>query len=145
MKLCITAAGNSLDAMTDESFGRAPWLVIVDTDTQALVEAVENSGVQASQGAGIAAAQAVADRGVQALLTGRVGPKAQAALQAAGIQIYENINRATVRQVLEEFNSGRYSVSTGASSGYGAGCGPGKGRGQGGRGGGRGMGRRGGR
>ncbi len=147
MKLCITASGNSMESMTDESFGRAPWLIIVDTETGTLVEAVENSGVQATQGAGIAAAQAIADRGAQALLTGRVGPKAQAALQAAGVKIFENIAHCTVGEALKQFTSGRYVEKSGDAAGYGAGCGPGRGRGQGrGQGGqGRGMGRRGGR
>jgi len=144
MKLCITAVGNSMESMTDESFGRAPWLVIVDTATGTLVEAVQNSGVQATQGAGIAAAQTIADRGVEALLTGRVGPKAQAALEAAGIKIYENIASCTVREALEQLIAGRYDQSSGTSAGYGPGCGPGRGRGQGGRGRGMGMGRRGG-
>jgi len=141
MKLCITAGGNSLAAQTDNSFGRAPWLLIVDTDAQAVIDAIENSGVNASQGAGIAAAQVVADRGAQGVLTGRVGPKAQAALQAAGVKIYENIKPGTVGEALGQFTAGQYQQATGSPAGCGAGCGSGKG---GGRGKGRGQGRRGG-
>jgi len=145
MKLCITADGNSIESLTDSSFGRAPWLIIVDTEQYTVVEAIENSGVNASQGAGIAAAQTIADKGALGLLTGRVGPKAQAALQAAGVKIYENIGRCSVREALEQFNAGKYQESTGTAE-YGSGCGSGKGggRGSGGRGMGRGQGRRGG-
>ncbi len=144
MKLCITAAGNDLASPTDSAFGRAPWFVIVDTDTGA-VEAVENTSVNASQGAGIAAAQTMADRNVQAVLTGRLGPKAQAALAAAGITMYEGLARTTVGQALEQFRQGQYSQSGSqtadrpAGTGAGAGCGRGMGGG-GGRGGGRGLG-----
>jgi predicted Fe-Mo cluster-binding NifX family protein len=143
MKLCITAVGNSIEARTDNSFGRAPWLIIVDTEQNSIVNAIENRGVNASQGAGIAAAQAIADQGADGLLTGRVGPKAQAALQAAGVKIYEDIDPCTVREALDRFKGGQYRESTAAAE-YGAGCGPGKGSGRGGGGRGRGQGRRGG-
>ena len=135
MKLCITAAGNDLSSATDSAFGRAPWFVIVDTDSGAF-EAIENTSVNASQGAGIAAAQAMADKNVQAILTGRLGPKAQAALSAAGITMYEGLVQTTVGQALEQFRQGQYSESAsqaaGRSAGAGAGAGMGCGRGMGG-------------
>jgi len=140
MKLCITAGGDSLDSSADGSFGRAPWLIIIETENSEF-EAVENSGVNASQGAGIAASQTIADKGAEALLTGRIGPKAQAALQAAGVKIFENIARTTVGEALEQFNGGKYKESTGASTctpaagGYGQCGGRGMGQGQGRRGG----------
>lgn len=159
MKLCITAAGNDLSSATDSAFGRAPWFVIVNTDSGA-VEPVENTSVNASQGAGIAAAQTMADKNVQAVLTGRLGPKAQTALSAAGITMYEGLARTTVGQALEQFRQGQYSESgsqaaagspagtstgagAGAGTGTGAGAGCGRGMGGGGRrggGGGRGLG-----
>ncbi len=143
MKLCITAAGNDLSSSTDSAFGRAPWFVIVDTDSGA-VEPVENTSVNASQGAGIAAAQTMADKNVQAVLTGRLGPKAQTALSAAGITMYEGLAQTTVGQALEQFRQGQYSESgsqaagppagtgAGAGTGTGAGAGAGCGRGMGG-------------
>lgn len=141
MKLCITAAGNSLESRTDASFGRAPWLVLVDTEQGVMLEAVENKGVNASQGAGIAAAQIIADKGAAGLLTGRVGPKAQAALQAADVKIFEGLADCSVGEALTQFTTGKYVESTGTAQ-YGAGCGAGKGGGRGGGGGGgRGMGR----
>lgn len=146
MKLCITAAGNDLSSATDSAFGRAPWFVIVDTDSGA-VEPVENKSVNASQGAGIAAAQTMADKNVQAVLTGRLGPKAQTALSAASITMYEGLAQTTVGQALEQFRQGQYSESgsqaAGAGAGTGAGAGCGRGMGGGGRrggGGGRGQG-----
>jgi predicted Fe-Mo cluster-binding NifX family protein len=110
MKLCVTAAGNSLETRTDPSFGRAPWFLLVDTETLAF-EAVQNSGVNATQGAGIAAAQIIRDGGAQGLLTGRVGPKALSALQAAGIPIYEGLADCSVRQAVVQFNQGAYRPS----------------------------------
>ncbi len=141
MKLCITASGPDLDATTDTSFGRAPWLLIVDTDTLA-VGAVKNSSAEARQGAGIAAAQLIADHGAEALLTGRVGPKARAALESAGIVIHEGLVREPVREALKRFRQDT-SAGTGAdaTAGIAAGGGTCRGRGQGmGRGRGRGQG-----
>lgn len=150
MKLCITAAGNSLEANTDSSFGRAPWLLLVDTDTLAF-EAIENSGVNASQGAGIAAAQIISDKGADGLLTGKVGPKAQAALEASDVAIYEGLASGSVKEAVSRFNDGAYSKSgdDASQTGPGSGAGPGSGTcrrdGSGkGRGGGSGMGRGGG-
>ena len=154
MKICITAAGNDLSSATDSSFGRAPWFLILDTDSGA-VDPVQNASVHAAQGAGIAAAQTIADKNVQALLTGRVGPKAKAALSAAGIKIYEGLAQTTVQQALEQFRQGQYGgsgteVAAGQGAGQGAGqaagqavgvgCGQGMGRGGGRGGGGRGRG-----
>ncbi len=90
MKICITASGQGLNARADERFGRAPFFVIVDSETMQH-ETIMNPAMDAQQGAGIAAAQAIAQKGVKVLLTGFVGPKAYVALQAAGITIFDGI------------------------------------------------------
>ena len=112
MKVCITATGNNLEAQTDQSFGRTPWLIIIDTDTLEF-EAIENEGVNATQGAGIAAAQLIRNKGAQALFTGRVGPKARAALDTAGIAIHEGIAACSVRDAVDHF---RNSLMTGSGA-----------------------------
>ncbi len=151
MKLCITAAGNTLEANTDSSFGRAPWLILIDTDTLAF-EAIENSGMNASQGAGIAAAQLISDKGADGLLTGKVGPKAQTALDASGVAIYEGLASGSVKEAVSRFKDGsnpksgddtsqtRSEIATEPGSGTCRRDGTGKGRGDG-----SGMGRGGGR
>jgi len=169
MKLCITAAGNDLHARTDAAFGRAPWFVLVDTESGS-VQGVENTNSQAAQGAGIAAAQTMTEHGADAVLTGRLGPKAKAALEASGIGMYEGLGNSTVAEALEQFQAGQYAVSgqaqesapspsssaqckapgavQGQGGGYGYGMGQGRGQGQGrggcgcGRGAGKGQGRR---
>lgn len=130
MKLCITAAGNTLSAPTDSAFGRAPWFMLVDTDSGA-AEALANSSADAVQGAGIAAAQLMAEHKVEAVLTGRLGPKAQAALAAAGIAMHEGLGRCTVGEALAQFRAGQYSAAGAAVSAASAGQGPGRGMGSG--------------
>ena len=88
MKLAITAQGPEPDSPVDLRFGRARYFRIVDTETGQQTAVDNAKGVKAVQGAGISAAQTLARLGVQAVLTGHVGPKAWSALQAANIHVY---------------------------------------------------------
>jgi len=146
MTICVTAAGSDLDAPVDPRFGRAAWFVIVDTETMNF-EPVQNPNVSVGGGAGIQAAQMVAERGVEAVLTGNCGPNAFAALSAANVQIFTGVG-GTVRQAVEQYKAGAFASNAspnvgthfGTGGGQGMGGGQGKGRGQG-MGGGQGMGR----
>jgi len=116
MKICITASGHGLDARVDERFGRAPFFVLVDPDTMQH-ETIANPAMDAGQGAGIAAAQSVAQKGVNAVLTGFVGPKAYAALQAAGIAIYDGLSAGMeVKTAVKNYSDGLLRRSTGAQA-----------------------------
>lgn len=138
MKLCITASGKELDAKVDTTFGRALYFQIIDTESKAR-EVIENPAVTGGQGAGVAAAQQVADRGVEAVLTGFVGPNAFNALRACDIRVFEGASIAdTVQEALKNFLQGKYKEAPGSSPREA--CRPGRGKGMG-----RGMGRGGGR
>lgn len=102
-----------MNSPMDPRFGRAQKFIIWDTDAAsfALLDNVQN--FQAAQGAGIQSARNVANAGVQALITGHCGPKAFAALQAAGIAVY-HCQAGTVAQALDMFNSGELTQATGA-------------------------------
>ncbi len=67
-----------------------------------------------AQGAGIQAARNVAKLGVKAVLTGNVGPKAFAALKAAGIEVYTGAS-GTVQETLDKFKTGALELSQGAN------------------------------
>ena len=130
MKLCVSATGREMTSKVDGTFGRARYLLIVDTETLEM-EALDNTAADVSQGAGIAAAQLIADKGVNALLTGHVGPKAYTALEGAGIKIYEGASTGdTVREAVNKFKQGSVEKST--EAGGEVVCGPGLGRGRGG-------------
>lgn len=106
MKVAITAQGTDLSAAVDPRFGRAQNFVVADTDSRAC-HGVDNSmNLQAAQGAGIQAGRRVAELGVEAVLTGQVGPKAFATLQAAGIAVYTGA-KGTVAEALEQFRAGQ--------------------------------------
>jgi len=134
MKLCITSTGKEIEANIDTTFGRAPYFLIIDTETNA-TEVIENTAAAQGQGAGIAAAQLVSDKGVDGVLTGYVGPNAYNALHAAGISIFEGASsQDTVKEALAKFKKDEYNKASATSEV--PPCEPGRGRGPG-----RGMGR----
>ena len=71
-KICVTSQGNDLAAPIDPRFCRCAYFNIADSETMQF-EAISNSAINASGGAGIQAAQTVASMGVEAVLTGNVG------------------------------------------------------------------------
>lgn len=85
MKIAVAADGGSLEANVSERFGRAPWFVIVNSCTLAFT-AVPNPAIHMSGGAGPTVASELAGLHVDLALAGRVGPKAEKALDQAGIR-----------------------------------------------------------
>jgi predicted Fe-Mo cluster-binding NifX family protein len=107
MKVAITSTGNSLQSEVDPRFGRAAGFIVVDPQTLDF-EYLDNGSSQAMpQGAGIQAAEIVAGSGAEYVLTGYVGPKAFRALQAAGVNVGQNLANMTVRDALERFVNGQ--------------------------------------
>jgi predicted Fe-Mo cluster-binding NifX family protein len=105
MKIVISSNGPGLDSTVDPRFGRAAFLLIINSDNGELIEAVDNSaGQNAAQGAGIRAAGLVAEKGVQAILTGRLGPKAMAVVEKANIKVVNDVS-GTVRNAIDKFRS----------------------------------------
>ncbi|MGC9345475.1 MAG: NifB/NifX family molybdenum-iron cluster-binding protein [Candidatus Bathyarchaeales archaeon] len=128
MRICVTAAGSTLDAPIDPRFGRAPYFIIVDSETMAF-EAVPNVAAGAMSGAGIQAAQTIAGKGVNVLITGNVGPNAFQALSSAGIRIVVGAY-GTVREVIEKYKRGELRETGAPTVGGHFGRGRGMGRGQ---------------
>ncbi len=88
MKVAVTAQGQALSSLLDTRFGRAQWIAVVDTDTEEHQFHDNAVNLNMAQGAGIQTAKRVIDLGATAVLTGHVGPKALATLNAAGVDIY---------------------------------------------------------
>jgi predicted Fe-Mo cluster-binding NifX family protein len=154
MKICVSSTGTDLNAQVDPRFGRCQYFIIVDPDTMTF-EAISNVGIAASSGAGIQAAQTIANRGVDVLISGNVGPNAFQTLSAAGVRSVTGAS-GTIKDAIEMYMAGKLAETGGATVpghtgmptsapasqtfvGGGAGMGTGGGRGMG-RGGGRGMG-----
>ena len=136
MRVAVSASGPTLDSQVDPRLGRCAWFVVVDPATMAF-EAVENSSGAAAQGAGIATAQMIADKGVEAVITGNCGPNAYQALSAAGIAVVTGVG-GTVREAAKAYAAGELqsSVQPNVASHYGMGGGGRRGMAAGGMGGG---------
>lgn len=89
MKIAVTAKGRDLEAEMDPRFGRATYILIVDSEPEEhVVEVLDNSDNRnAMRGAGIQAGKTLSDHKVEVLLTGFCGPNAFRTLQAAGIKV----------------------------------------------------------
>ncbi len=116
MKIAVSTQGQDLDAVLEPRFGRAAGFIIYDTEDEDFQYLSNAASVYASQGAGIQTAQKVARSGAEAVITGHVGPKAFAALQAGDISVYLCQARR-VRDALQEFSQGRLEATAGADKG----------------------------
>ena len=88
MKIAIPADDNNINSTVCMSFGRTPFFLIYDTETET-AEFLNNSAASSQGGAGIKAAQAIVDSKVSALLTPRCGQNAADVLIGANIVIYK--------------------------------------------------------
>jgi predicted Fe-Mo cluster-binding NifX family protein len=113
MKIAVTSMGTDLDAELDPRFGRAQYVLILDSDGTVL-EVIDNSANRnAMRGAGIQAGKMIADRKVEVLITGHCGPNAFRTLQAAGVKIGTE-QGGTVREALDRFNREEISFAESA-------------------------------
>lgn len=88
MKIAVTAQGKELSSEIDLRFGRAKWLIVVDTETGHFQAHDNNVNLNAAQGAGIQTGRNIANLGVEAVITGNVGPNAFKTLSAANVRIF---------------------------------------------------------
>jgi len=104
MKIAVTSRGKDLNAEVDSRFGRCQYFIIYNTETDDY-EVIDNTSVSLGGGAGIQSAQTLAQRDVEAVLTGNVGPNAFQTLSAAGITIYAGVS-GKVSEAIDEFKKG---------------------------------------
>lgn len=110
MLVAVTAKGTNLSDEVDPRFGRAPYILIVDTETMNYESFDNSENVNAFKGAGIQAATMIADKGAQILLTGYCGPNAFKTVQAAGMKVVSDVT-GTIEQAIKNFLAGDVSYS----------------------------------
>ena len=105
MKVAVTSQCEDLASEIDPRFGRAKWLIVVDTET-GKSEAHNNAvNLNATQGAGIQTGQNIANLGVDAVVTGNIGPNAFRTLNAAGVRIFL-AEKQTVDEAINALKAG---------------------------------------
>lgn len=145
MKIIVTAAAAHIDGAIEPRFGRCPYLILVDSETDEH-QAIANQSAASAGGAGIATARKIVELGAQVVITGRIGPNGQEVLTQAGVEMITGC-AGPIREILKNYRAGelevgaavtgrpqgRQAVAQGMERGRGMG---GKGRGMGGGGGG---------
>ena len=107
MKIAISSTGQDLDSEVDPHFGRCPYFLVVDPETEEF-QLLANEGATMYEGAGIKAAQGVDREGVDAVITGSLGPNATHVLtfDFPGIKVYVGAE-GTVRKALQQYRDGK--------------------------------------
>ncbi len=90
MKIAIPVNVKDIESSVCESFGRAPYFLIYDTETKEGTT-IDNGAAESTGGAGIKAAQIILDQGIEALLTPRLGTNAADVLKSAKVAIYKTM------------------------------------------------------
>lgn len=91
MKIAITTLGNTPSDAIDQRFGRAEYILILD-ENKAPLDCIQQGRLAPASGAGIAMAQKLVDAGVDALITGHLGPNAWQVLSASDIRLYQAVD-----------------------------------------------------
>jgi predicted Fe-Mo cluster-binding NifX family protein len=105
MLIAVTSTGDILDALVNEKFGRCQYFLVIDPDTMKF-EAVLNPAEKAQGGAGPKAAEVIINKGVNVLLTGHIGDKAEEALKRGNIKIDDHLTEnLSVKEALDIYLS----------------------------------------
>ncbi|MDD5255374.1 MAG: NifB/NifX family molybdenum-iron cluster-binding protein [Candidatus Omnitrophica bacterium] len=115
MKICVTSTGKDLDSEVDPRFGRCKVFLLLDPGNLQF-EALENPHGDFTGGAGIQSGQLMITKGVNAVLTGNVGPNAYQVLSAAGIKVYTGAS-GRVKEAVENYKLGKYKTADSPSVG----------------------------
>ena len=110
MKIAVTSTGKDLESAVDPRFGRAAYILIVDSETFELAVLDNKENVHALKGAGIQAARMVSEKGAQVLLTGYCGPNAFKALKAAEIGVANDAS-GTVKDAVKDYLDGKLPLA----------------------------------
>lgn len=98
-----------LESQLDPQFGRAYAFIIVEPEFEnigSIAAQFFNSAAAAAHGAGTAATVIMKSNGVEAVISGRFGPKAYQALQACDIEMWIAPSGISAREAIDLFMAG---------------------------------------
>ena len=114
MKIAVSSQGNTLDSKLDPRFGRASYILVIDTETLEYEAFDNNKNKNAFKGAGIQAAAMISNNGARVLLTGFCGPNAFKILETAGVKVV-NDQTGRVIDAVQKFKQGELVFAEGAN------------------------------
>ena len=103
MKIAISSTDKGIESNVSDVFGRCPYFIIAEIENQKIerTEVIENKNTDQRSGAGISAAQLMAEKNVNAVITGNVGPRALDVLKQFNIKIYSG--SGAIKEALQKF------------------------------------------
>jgi predicted Fe-Mo cluster-binding NifX family protein len=107
MKIAISSEGKDINSNLSEVFGRCPYFLIVEINNKKIkrFEAIENTSINQAGGAGISTAQMIAEKNVNAVITGAVGPRALDVLKQFNIRVYNGTG--LIKEAIQKFIDGK--------------------------------------
>lgn len=103
MKIALPVCEKSIEGDIYDSFGRAPYYLLYNTNTKE-TDFLDHRAVVSQGGAGIRAAQVLADNGVRAIITPQCGENAEKILRNAEVLVYKSIP-GSIQENIEAFIS----------------------------------------
>lgn len=103
MKLAIALKENNYNSSVDERFGRAPFFIIIDSDTKEF-EIIENEAKDEATGAGLKAIKNLLKYEIDIIIAGEIGPKAGELIYDLEIPTFKFKDLEKVDEIVEAFN-----------------------------------------
>lgn len=103
MKLAIALKENEYNSSVDERFGRAPFFIIIDSDTKEF-ELIENEAKDEATGAGLKAVKNLLKHEIDIIIAGEIGPKAGELIYDLEIPTFKFKDLEKVDEIVKAFN-----------------------------------------
>ncbi len=110
MKIGVSSTGKDINDEVAEFFGRSPYFIIIDISGEdgkewKVNEVIKNENTEQMSGAGVLTAKLIAEKNVNVLIAGNVGPRALDVLKQFNIEVY--FADGKIKKVLREFMEGK--------------------------------------
>lgn len=103
MKLAIALKENDYNSSVDERFGRAPFFIIIDSNTKEF-EIIENEAKDEATGAGLKTVKNLLKYEIDSIIAGEIGPKAGELIYDLEIPTFKFKDLEKVDEIVEAFN-----------------------------------------
>jgi len=103
MRIAISSTDQNIESNVSDVFGRCPYFIIAEIKNDKIekIETIKNESADQNSSAGISIAQLMAEKNINIVITGNVGPRALDVLSQFKIEVYSG--EGIVKDVLQAF------------------------------------------
>jgi len=112
--VCVTSQEDNLESQIDSFFGRSNFFILANPNTMEY-NSIKNPYSDNLGNAGIQAAKLLIEKNIEAVITGKIGPKVHQLFKSEGIEVITEAS-GTVRNMLEKYNNGEFAFSENMTS-----------------------------